>query len=63
MKGLILADVRVIKMMDKELEKGSSNTIPVYLDKDGNISQKRSSVVTEQQFKDLQVTIKKLIKK
>ena len=63
MKGLILADVKVIKMMDKTLEKGSSNNIPVYLDKDGNISQSRSSVVTEEQFKNLQITIRKLIKK
>lgn len=63
MKGLILADVKVIKMMDKTIEKGSSNNIPVYLDKDGNISQSRSSVVTEEQFKNLQITIRKLIKK
>ena len=53
MKGLILADVHVIKMMDNELEKGSSNNIPVYLDKDGNISKSRSNIVTEEQFKDL----------
>ncbi len=63
MKGLILADVHVIKMMDNELEKGSSNNIPVYLDKDGNISKSRSNIVTEEQFKDLQRTIKKIIKK
>lgn len=63
MKGLILADVQVIKMMDKELVKGSSNNIPVYLDKEGNISKSKSSVVTSEQFKDLQNTIKNLIKK
>lgn len=63
MKGLILADVQVIKLMDKELIKGSSSNIPVYLDKDGNISNSRSSVVTKEQFNDLQKAIEKIIKK
>ena len=31
MQGLILADINVIKMMDKTLEKGSSKSIPVSL--------------------------------
>ena len=37
MKGLILGDIKVIKMMDKKIEKGSSNIIPVYLDKNQSI--------------------------
>lgn len=63
MKGLILADINVIKMMDKTLEKGASNNIPAYIGKDGEISKTRSNVVTEEQFKDLQITINKIIKK
>lgn len=62
MKGLILGDIKVIRMMDKSLEKGSSNLIPVYLDKDGNISQSRSSTVTKEEFTNLQKTIRKIIK-
>ena len=62
MNGLILADIKIIKMMDKSLEKGSSNLIPVYLDKEGNISKNRSSTVTKEEFSELQKTIKKIIK-
>jgi len=62
MKGLVLADVKVVKMMDKSLEKGYSNMIPVYLDKDENISEKSSSVATKEQFEILQKYIIKTIK-
>ena len=62
MNGLILADIKIIKMMDKSLEKGSSNIIPVYLDKDGNISKSRSSTITKEQFTNLQKNIRKTIK-
>lgn len=62
MNGLILADIKIIKMMDKTLEKGASNLIPVYLDKEGNISKSRSSTVTKEEFSNLQKTIKKIIK-
>jgi len=62
MKGLILADIKVIKMMDKSIEKGASNIIPVYIDKDGNISKNRSSTVTKEQFSNLQKMIRKIIK-
>lgn len=62
MNGLILADIKVIRMMDKSLEKGTSNLIPVYLDKDGNVSSSRSSTVTEEQFTNLQRTIRRIIK-
>lgn len=62
MKGLVLADVKVVKMMDKSLEKGYSNMIPVYLDKDENISEKSSSVATKEQFEMLQKYIVKTIK-
>lgn len=62
MQGLILADVNVIRKMDKTLEKGASNLIPVYLDQHQNISEARSSVITKEQFKTLQKHIDKVIK-
>lgn len=62
MKGLILSDIRVIKMMDNELETGASKIIPVTLDKSGNVSQTRSSILTKEEFTSLQKKIRKLIK-
>lgn len=62
MKGLILSDLKVIKMMDNKLENGASKIIPVSLDKNGNISQTRSSVLSKEEFTSLQKKIKKLIK-
>lgn len=61
MKGLILADVEVAKMMDTNLESGSSNIIPAYVDKEGNLSSK-SNAVTRKQFESLQKYTKKIIK-
>ena len=62
MKGLILADINIIKMMDNKLEKGYSNILPVYIDKDGLISQSRSSIATKEEFEKMQKYINKLIK-
>lgn len=62
MKGLILSDLKIIKMMDNKLETGASNIVPVTLDKSGNISQTRSSVLTKEEFTNLQKKIRKLIK-
>ena len=61
MKGLILADVEVAKMMDTNLESGSSNIIPAYVDKEGNLSSK-SNAVTRKQFESLQKYTKRIIK-
>ena len=61
MKGLILADVEVAKMMDTNLESGSSNIIPAYVDKEENLSSK-SNAVTREQFESLQKYTKKIIK-
>lgn len=61
MQGLILADINVVKMMDKKLEKGTSDTIPVYIDKEGNISKSKSNVINKKQFEILQEYIKKTI--
>lgn len=62
MNGMILADVEIIKKMDKNLDKGASNLIPVYLDKDGNISKTRSNTITKEEFSRLQNTAEKVIK-
>ena len=62
MNGLILADVNIIKMMDKSLDKGSSRLIPAYIDSKGNISDARSSVVSKEQFEDLMKHTNKIIK-
>ena len=62
MQGLILADVKVVKMMDKTLDKGYSDIIPAYLDKDGNLSTGRSSTITKDEFTNLQEKIQKIIK-
>lgn len=62
MKGLILADVKVVKLHDKNLDKGSSNLVPAYIDKDGNLSNKKTSGVTAEQFTDLQKYMYTVIK-
>ena len=66
MKGLILADVKVVKLHDKNLDKGSSTLVPAYIDKEGNLSDKKTSGVTKEQFADLQkymyVVIKQISK-
>ena len=62
MKGIILADVNVIKMMDQKLEKGYSESLPVYLDKEGNITDSRSSAIKKEDFANLQKKVKNIIK-
>lgn len=62
MQGFVLADINVIKAMDKTLENSSSsNIIPVSLTKDGEISS-RSNTLSSEEFKNLQKTVKKVIK-
>jgi len=60
MKGLILADVNLFKLMDKTMEQDSTY-LPIKLNKNGEIA-KTSSVATSEQFKDLQKHIRKLLK-
>lgn len=62
MQGLILADVDVVKGMDRNLEKGASERIPAYLDKDGNLSKSKSSAASKVQFEYLQKYMNKIIK-
>lgn len=61
MKGLILADVDIAKKMDKKLERGNSDVIPAYIDKDGNLANKPSTI-TREQFESLQKYTTKIIK-
>ena len=62
MKGLILADVKVAKMQDKNLEKGKSEIIPAYIDKTGVLSPKLSSIASQEELTKLQKYINKTIK-
>ncbi len=58
MKGLILADVKVVKLHDKNLQNGNSALVPAYIGKDGE----KTSGVTAEQFKDLQKYMYTIIK-
>lgn len=63
MQGFVLADVKVVKAMDKNLESGgTSNIIPVTLTKDDEISNYKSNSLTKDEFKNLQKAVKKAIK-
>ena len=57
-----ITDTQFIKMMDKTLETGSSNIIPVVIKTDGQISDSKSSVATKEEFKMLRKYIIKTIK-
>lgn len=60
MKGLVVKDLKIIKAIDKAIEK-TSDIIPVALNQDESIG-KRSSVATEEDFQALIKHIKNLIK-
>lgn len=62
MQGLILADVKVVRMMDNKLEKGYSDVVPAFIDKNGELSSKSSSIASKDEFEALQKTVKKTIK-
>lgn len=59
MKGLLLADVKLIREMDREID-GSSLIIPAQINKGGELGA-RSSVATINQFKILCNHVKKLL--
>ncbi len=62
MNGLILGDINVVKMMDNKISQGSSNIIPAYIDKDGNLSEKKSNVLKKDEFIKLQNRVENTIK-
>ncbi len=62
MKGLIVADVKIIKMNDNTLKTGSSKLVPAALTASGAINEKWTNGVTQEEFKILQDYIYKTIK-
>lgn len=60
MKGLLLADVKLIREMDHNIE-GTSMIIPASINKGGTLG-KNSSVATEEQFNILRGYVRKLLK-
>ncbi len=62
MKGLILADVKVIKMNDNTLKSGSSKIVPAGLTVSGDIIEKWTNGVNKEEFKILQDYIDYIIK-
>lgn len=62
MKGLIIADVKIIKMNDNTLKSGSSKLVPAALTASGSINEKWTNGVKSEEFKILQEYIYKTIK-
>ena len=62
MKGLIIADVKIIKMNDNTLKSGTSNLIPAGITIKGEINQRNTNGVKQEEFKILQEYIYKTIK-
>ena len=62
MKGLILTDVKVIKMQDKTLTSGASKIIPAGITTKGVIDKRYTNGVDKEQFKILQKYIYKTIR-
>ena len=65
MKGLILADVNIIRKMDTNIDnepKGASKIIPATIKKDGELASKGTNAVTKEQFEYLQKYTDKIIK-
>ncbi|MCR5186469.1 MAG: exodeoxyribonuclease V subunit gamma [Clostridia bacterium] len=63
MNGLVLADVEVVKMMDKNLTAGSkSDIIPVALTKEGGIKKNDTTNLTAEEFKELGNKVMEIIK-
>jgi len=60
MKGLLLADVKLVKEMDRTIE-GASLIVPATLNK-GDVLGKKSSVATMEQFKLLRRYVRQLLK-
>ena len=63
MKGLILADVKIIQMQDNNLANGgTSKLIPAGITSKGEINKRSTSGVNQEEFKILQEYITKVIK-
>ena len=62
MKGLIIADVKIIKMNDNTLKSGTSNLVPAGITTKGEINQRNTNGVKQEEFKILQEYIYKTTK-
>lgn len=63
MKGLILLDIKTIKMQDKNLKEGKTSTIiPAGITTKGEINKTRTNGVNEKEFEILHKYVKKVIK-
>lgn len=62
MKGLVLADVKIIKLHDKTLKTGSSKIVPAGLTASGEVNKRYTSGVGKEEFQILQDYIYKTIK-
>ena len=62
MKGLILADVKIIKLHDKTLQSGTSKIVPASLTTSGEVNKRFTSGVGKEEFNVLQEYIYKTIK-
>lgn len=62
MKGLIVADVKIIQMNDTKLTSGSSKLVPAALTSTGAINQQWTNGVSKEEFKILQDYIDYVIK-
>ncbi len=62
MKGLIVADVKVIKMNDNSLTTGTSKMVPAAISKSGEVIEKWTNGVKQEEFSVLQKYIYQTIK-
>ena len=62
MKGLILADVKIIKMNDRTLKNGISKIVPAAITTSGEVSEGRTNGVKKEEFRILQEYIDYVIK-
>lgn len=62
MKGLILADVKIIQMNDNTLTSGSSKLVPAAITASGAVNEKWTNGVNKEEFKILQDYIDFIIK-
>ena len=62
MKGLILADVKIIKMNDNTISSGSSKLVPAAITSSGTVNEKWTNGVNKEEFKILQDYIHYIIK-
>lgn len=62
MKGLILADVKIIQMNDNTLTSGSSKLVPAAITASGTVNEKWTNGVDKEEFKILQDYIDFIIK-